>query len=65
MQKKKFKIKNMILKSVMSVVFVVFLAAGSALDSNYWMQALAVCIVDFSILALFAIANGAMNWGDE
>ncbi len=57
--------KNMILKGIMGMAFVVFMVSGSALDSNYWMEALAVCIVSFAILALFAIANGAMNWGDK
>ena len=59
------KIKNMILKTIAGMSFVTFMVAGSALDSNYWVQALAVCIVSFAILALFAIANGAMNWGDK
>lgn len=61
---KKFKIKNMILKAIVGMAFIIFLASGSALDSNYWMEALAVCITSFGILALFAFVNGALNWGD-
>lgn len=63
MQKR--KIKNIILKGIIGLLVITFMAAGSALDSNYWMEALAVCIASFGILALFAIANGAMNWGDK
>lgn len=59
------KYKNKILKTIVGMAFVTFMLAGSALDSDYWMEAFAVCIVSFAILALFAIANGAMNWGDK
>lgn len=62
---KKISFKNIILKGIAGAAFIAFFASGSALDSNYGMEAMAVCITSFAIWAMFAIANGALNWGVE
>lgn len=62
---KKISFKNIILKGIIGMLFIVFVVSGCALDSDYWVEALAVCGISFAFLMLFAIANGAMNGGCE
>ena len=61
------KFKNMVIKAIVSMLFIIFLVSGSALDSNYWMEALAILLVSFAIITMFAIANGAMrgDWDER
>ncbi len=55
--KKKRSIKNIILKSVMTVVFFICALSASALDSPSWTPTI-VFVITFGILALYALANG-------
>jgi uncharacterized membrane protein (GlpM family) len=66
-KRRKNSLKNIILKGVMGTAFTILLLSGAALDSDYWMEALAVFMVSFAILAMFAIANGAMggDWDER
>ena len=61
------KFKNMVIKEIVSMLFIIFLVSGSALDSDYWMEALAVLIVSFAVLTMFAIASGALrgDWDER
>lgn len=58
-QKRKLKIKNIILKSIMACVFIIALITASMLDSISYIPfiILAVCIV---VLTAFIIANWDM-----
>ena len=55
-QKRKLKLKNRILKSIMSCVAIITLFMASALDSNSWIPYITVTIC-MMILFLFLIAN--------
>ena len=58
--KKKRSIKNIILKTVMSIVFFVCAYSVCAVDSPSWIP-LIVFVITFGILVLFAYANGAFG----
>ena len=55
-QKRKLKLKNRILKSIMSCVAIITLIMASALDSNSWIPYITV-VICMMILFLFLIAN--------
>ena len=55
-QKRKSKLKNKILKSIMACVAIITLIMASALDSNSWIPYITVTIC-MMILFLFLIAN--------
>lgn len=55
-QKRKLKLKNKILKSIMTCVAIITLIMASALDSNSWIPYITVTIC-MMILFLFLIAN--------
>ena len=55
-QKRKSKLKNKILKSIMACVAIIALIMASALDSNSWIPYITVTIC-MMILFLFLIAN--------
>ena len=55
-QKRKSKVKNRILKSIMGCVAIIALIMASALDSNSWIPYITVTIC-MMILFLFLIAN--------
>ena len=55
-QKRKLKLKNKILKSIMACVAIITLIMASALDSNSWIPYITVAIC-MMILFLFLIAN--------
>ena len=55
-QKRKLKLKNRILKSIMACVAIITLIMASALDSNSWIPYITVAIC-MMILFLFLIAN--------
>ena len=54
--KKKRSIKNIILKSVMSVIGFICMLSACALDSPTWIPTI-VFVITFGILAVFALAN--------
>ena len=58
--KRKRNIKNIILKSIMSVIGFICLLSACALDSPSWIPTI-VFSITFGILALFAYANGWFN----
>ena len=61
------KIMKLITKGFIGFTFVGFMLSASALDSENWISAFAVCITSFAILAMYGIAIGAMrgDWDER
>jgi hypothetical protein len=61
------KIRRLIVKGFIGFDFLVFVMSICALDSDYWKSAVAVFLMSFAILVMFAIANGAMggDWDER
>lgn len=61
MKKRTKKIKNTILKIYASTLAIIWAFSACSLDSENYLLPLAVCVISFALLSLFAYANGAMG----
>jgi hypothetical protein len=61
------KVKTILVKGFIGLNFILFMLSACGLDNDHWMAMLAICMVSFANLAMFAIANGAMrgDWDER
>ena len=55
-------IRTIITKGWIGLNFILFAMSICGLDSDHWKAMLAICAISFANLAIWAIANGAMEW---
>lgn len=66
-KRRKFSVKNIILKGFMNMVCIIFMLSAMALDSEHWVSALVVCATSFAILMMYGWVNGAFggDWDER